>query len=216
MWRYPVLVLCLGYAVGLAALGVVVWRANPGPPDQAIQGVGLGDPRAPAGAVYLSGRRLACAPSERDGMPGSRCTAMIAGETLEIQGWRNPPSSMNRLGGQCEASYAGREWPCHVASRHVQVHWFAYLDGALGLDAAQLAAVRRDYPIENLGEDVFFNALQIVPVLTALVVAGGVLALGWSGMERARWAALIALVAALLALPVAFFGVLVITGGLWD
>lgn len=216
MWRYPVLALCIGYLVALVALGLVVWRANPGPADQAITGVGIGDPRSAQGATYVSGQRLACVPIERAGVPGSRCTVAIAGEVLEIRGWRNPRSDRDQLGGQCEARYAGRDWPCHVDSRHVQVHWFAYLDGSLGLDAAQLAALRRDYPIENMDEWVFMDAMQIVPLVTALVVAGGVLAGGWSGTTRARQTAIVALGAALLTLPVTFFVVLFVTGGLWD
>jgi len=216
MWRYPILALCVGYFVALAVLGVVVWRANPGPAGQAITGIGIGDPRSPEGATYLSGRRLSCLLIERDGLTGSRCTVAIAGETLEIRGWRNPPSHPNQLGGWCEARYAGRDWPCHVGSPHVHVHWFAYLDGSLGLSEAQLAALRQEYPFENLGEGAFSAATQILPFLTALVVAGGVLAGGWSGTTRARQTAIVALGAALLTLPVTFFVVLFVTGGLWD
>lgn len=84
MVRYIVLAVCLAYFVMLAGLAVAVWQAAPGPADQAIIGVGIGSHRDESGVAYLSGRRLACVPVERDGVLGSHYRAPVAGEPLEI------------------------------------------------------------------------------------------------------------------------------------
>ncbi len=191
-------------------------RAAPGPADQAITGVGIGSRWDATGVTYLSGRRLACVPVERDGVLGSRCRAPVAGETLEIGAWRNPPAHPNQLGGWCEARYAGRAWPCRVGSPHVHVHWFAFLDEPLGLSGEQLDALRREHPIENLGEEPFFVAAQLLPPLTALAVGAAVLAGFWPRVRRGSGVAVVALVGAVLAFPCTFFAVLLLTNGFWD
>lgn len=216
MLRYVILAVWLTYFALLAVLAVAVRRAAPGPPDQAITGVGIGRYSGASGIAYLSGRRLTCVPDERAGLPGSRCRVMVAGETLEISAWRNPPSNPHQLGGWCEARYAGKTWSCRVGSRHVHVHWFAYLEEPLGLRQEHLEALRREHVFENLGEDRFVIALQILPPLTAVAVAASVLAGFWPRVRRGAGVALAALVGAGVALPCTFFAVLILTSGLWD
>ena len=215
MLRYAILALCVSYLVLLAVLAVAVWRATPGPPDQAIAGIGIGSHGVGPGIAYLSGRRLTCVPDVRDGLPGSRCRVMVAGKALEIGAWRNPPGHPNQLGGRCEARYAGTLWPCRVDSRHVHVHWFAYLDFPPGLRQEQLDALRREYYFENLGEEPYLAAVLVLPPLTAIAVAGTVLATfrPWARPGPGVPAAISGAVAALLG---TFFATLFLTGGFWD
>ncbi len=214
--RYVILGVCITYFVLLAVLAVTVRRAAPGPPDQAITGIGIGSYWGASGVAYLSGRQLACVPDEHAGLPGSRCSVMVAGERLEISAWRNPPSNPNQLGGRCEARYAGRTWPCRIGSRHVHVHWFAYLDEPLGLGPEQLDALRREHLFENLGEGPFVAASLVFPPLTAIVVAGGVLAGAWPWARRGSGVAAGVVIGGLAALPCTFFAVLFLTSGFWD
>ncbi|CAA9581280.1 MAG: hypothetical protein AVDCRST_MAG88-3362 [uncultured Thermomicrobiales bacterium] len=216
MLRYIILAVCIAYFALLASLAVAVRRAAPGPSDQTITGIGIGSYRGAAGIAFLSGRRLACVPDERDGLHGSRCRVMVAGETLELSSWRNPPSNPNQLGGRCEARYAGQTWPCRIGSRHVHVHWFAYLDEPLGLRPEQLDTLRREHFFENVGEEPFFAAWQVLPPLSAIVVAGGVLAGFWPWARRGPRVAMVALIGALAAFPCTFVAVLTVTSGLWD
>jgi hypothetical protein len=114
------------------ALAIFVQRATPGPPSQDILGVGIGNYYSGAGVAYLSGRRLSCVSLPAEDPFTSICTVSIAGKPLEIRARRNPPADPMQLGGACEAIYDGQQWPCRVGSRHVQVHWFAYIDDPLG------------------------------------------------------------------------------------
>ena len=104
---HGLLAVCLAYFAGLGVLAVALYRWSPGPAARATSGVRIGNNVDPGDRVYLSGRRLACTPEDRDGRMGSRCTIAIHGETLEIRARRNPPSHPNQLGGVCEARYAG-------------------------------------------------------------------------------------------------------------
>lgn len=215
IWRYLALAGCLAYLVLLVGLAVAVRRAAP-TEDRAITGLGIGRYAEASGIAYLSGQRLACVPETRDGVRGSRCTVALAGQTLEIAGWRSPYTGRTPFAGSCEARYAGQEWPCRIGSRHLGVHWFAYLDEPLGLSGEQLAALRREHFFENLDEGPFFAAQQLLPPLTALVVCIGVLAAGGEALERRPLVVAGALVAALATLPGTFFAVLFATRGFWD
>lgn len=184
MWRTVVLALCFVYFAGLVVLAVALYHASPGPSDQAITGVGIGNYVDHDDRVYLSGRRLKCALEERDGRAGSRCTVVIAGETLEIRAWRNPPSHPNQLGGVCEARYAGKARSCWVGSSHVHVPFVAHIGESLGLGREQLRELRCAYFFEKLDEGPFVTATLIVPPLTALVVATAFLAAFWMRIGR--------------------------------
>lgn len=216
MVRAAIVVMCAVYFIGLGLVAIALYRASPGPDDQAIAGVTVGDSTEREDLVYLSGRRLACMPDERDGLVGSRCTIAIAGETLEIRAFRNPRSYPNQLVGVCEARYAGQERTCSFSMRHFGVPYFAYIADSLGLSDDQRAALRREYFFENLGEEVFLAAMRVVPPLTAFVVASGVLAGCWHWSQRRSLVAGAAIIAGLATLPFAFFGMLLATRGFWD
>jgi hypothetical protein len=174
-----------GYALVLAFLGLALHLASPGPEHQELLGVGIGRHGDAGGIVYLSGRRLRCGPTA-DARFSTRCTLEVAGQTLELLARRNPPEQPMQFGGSCAARYAGREWPCEVGSRHVHVHWFAYLDEPLGLSQAQLDALRRQHPVENLPENAFVLGALATPLVTA--VAPVVAVAAWPRRVRRRGA----------------------------
>ena len=211
-----IVVLALTALAVLLALAIFVQCATPGPRSQDILGVGIGNYYSEAGVAYLSGRRLSCAPLPAEDPFTSICTVSIAGKSLEIRARRNPPADPMQLGGACEAVYEGRQWPCRVGSRHVQVHWFAYIDDPLGLDEAQLDGLRRRYLVENLPEEAILRGVVVVPLATSLVVF--LLASAWLWLRRSAGirtllaAAALSLGTGVAILVVAGF----VTGGLWD
>lgn len=99
---------------------------------------------------------------------------------LELYARRNPPTDLKQLGGSCEAFYDGKEWPCQIGSRHVHVHWFAYLNQPLGLNKSQLDALRRQYWIENLPEATFFRSFMVLSLTTIFVVMVTFIRWRWS------------------------------------
>lgn len=214
--RRAIVAACVGYLLVLGLLTLALRAAAPASSGQAIAGVTIGTLAARDDLVHLSGRRFACAPAQRGGLPGSRCTVTIAGETLEVRGFRNPPSHPNQLGGSCEARYAGVERPCSFTFRHLGVPFFANVAASLDLDAGQRSALRREYFFENLGERPFILATFAIPPLTALVVASGVLAGCWDRARRRSLVAGAAIIAGLATLPFAFIGAFVATRGFWD
>jgi hypothetical protein len=214
--RKVILLLSAICFVALAGVAILVYRASPGPASQEILGIGIGDYHSDAGIVYLSGRRLDCTQIEGTRALPSECTVDIAGKTLEIRARRNPPTDPNQLDGTCEASYDGRQWPCSIGSRHVDVHWFAYISEPLDLDAAQLKALRRQYIVENLPEEAFTRGMIVVPLVAALVAALATAV--WLSPRIRRKAAYALLVAAsgVTALTLIFLLSLFLTHGFWD
>ena len=93
----------------------------------------------------------------------------IAGKPLVISARRNLPADPYSLGGACTAVYDQREWPCEIGSRHLGVHWFAHISPRLGLSAAQLDALRRQYPIDNLSEGDVMQGNALVALLSAIL-----------------------------------------------
>lgn len=211
-----IIVLALTALAVLLALAIFVQRATPGPRSQDILGVGIGNYYSDAGVAYLSGRRFSCASLPAEDPFTSICTVSIAGKPLEIRARRNPPAHPVQLGGACEAVYDGQQWPCRVGSRHVQVHWFAYIDDPLGLDEAQLDALRRRYLVENLAEEAILRAVVAVPLPTSLLVF--LLASAWLWLRRpAGIRTLLAAAALSLAAGMAIFVLAgFLTSGLWD
>jgi hypothetical protein len=167
MLRSIVLFLSAATFVALTVLAVLLHRSSPGPTRQEILGVTLG---SGGGMVFISGRRLDCV-RETDPPYKATCTIEIADKRLTIQAARGGPDRM--WGGECQAEYAGQLWPCAIGSRHVHVHWFAHIRDPLGLDGAQMAALRRQYYFENLPEEPFLYGVLIAPVLAALAFGGG-------------------------------------------
>lgn len=202
------------YGLGLTLLAGGLYLASPGPRGQALLGVAIGRHDGPGGIAYLSGRRLSCAPAAEE-PASSRCAVMVAGRPLELLARRNGSDAANQLGGVCSAQYAGREWPCVVGSRHVHTHWFAYLSEPLGLGPAELEALRRQHPVENLPERVFLQGLLLVPIITTLVVTAGSVLWGW-GRRRQRPTLGRSLLLGAAAWVGALALMLSVTGGFWD
>ena len=214
MRRKTALLLIGIYLVLMLGIILALRQAEPGPEDQAIFGMGIGRYQSKEGIVYLSGRRLKCAPINAGGALASTCTIQIAGKTLSITAQRS--TGLNSLMGKCEATYNGQEWPCEIGARHVHVPWFAFINEPLGLTPAQMWGLRLRYPIENLGEGVFFYGILIVPLVTSVIVNLAELVL-LASITRIRWGMVV--VTSLLA-GVAFFGTalfwLQLTHNFWD
>lgn len=175
----PLLIIAVLYAVLLVFLVRSISLASPPPDDsQAVLGVGIGQYSGEWSGgryvgthpAYFSGKRLDC--ESLGDMPlSSRCTTTIFDETLEIIANRNHPDNPLQLGGQCQAFYDGKEWPCEVASRHVHIHWFVYLDNPLGLEESQLDQLKRTYYIENLPQTTFLQGSFLLSILNAVIGA---------------------------------------------
>ncbi|MFO7632187.1 MAG: hypothetical protein R6W76_06600 [Caldilinea sp.] len=146
----------------------------------------------------------------------SICTVSFAGKPLEIRARCNPPADPMQLGGACEAVYAGQQRPCRVGCRHVQIHWFAYIDDPLGLDQTQLDALRRRYLVENLPEEAILRGVVVVPLATSLVVF--LLVSAWLWLRRSTGIGNLLAAAALSRdTGIALFVLAgFLTGGLWD
>jgi hypothetical protein len=214
--RKSILLLSAICLLALVLVAAIIYGASPGPATQEILGVGIGDYHNAGGIAYLSGRRLNCTRVEGAQSFASICTIDIAGKTLEIHARRNPPTDPNQLDGACQASYDGRQWPCSIGSRHVHVNWFAFIPDPLGLDKAQVEALRREYFVENLPEEAFTVGMLVIPVVAAV---GAVLATGvWLWPKVGRKASYVTLVAAsgATALTIAFLVSLLLTRGFWD
>jgi hypothetical protein len=214
--RKLIMLLSAGCLVALAFVATSVYLASPGPASQEIFGVGIGDYHTDAGIVYLSGRRLVCAQTEAAESFPSVCTVDIAGKTLEIRARRNPPTDPQQLAGTCEASYNGKEWPCSIGSRHVDVHWFAFIREPLGLDKAQIEALRREYFVENLPERVFTVGMIVIPVVAALAAVLATSAWLWPRVCRNSFRALLVAASGATTLTIAFLLSVLLTRGFWD
>jgi hypothetical protein len=203
------------YFSALAVLAISLHNASPGPGSQEILGVGIGRYDGAEGIVYLSGRYLHCSQAE-DPSWAAICAIEIAGQPLEIRAQRNPPTDPNQLGGRCAAFYAGQPWPCRIGLRHVQVAWFAYLDEPLGLDKAQLDALRRAYFLENLPESSFVRGITLVTITTAILALLSASIWLWPRMHNKFFYTLAATACGMLSGLVTFFLAIFLTNGFWD
>ena len=215
MIRKVILLVSIIYFIILGALGFVIYQASPGPASQEIFGIGISDQSSADSIVYLSGRRLSCFPLEDTRQFAVTCSVELAGHQLEVQARRNTPYAPNQLGGICQALYNGQSWPCTLASRHVNVNWYAYLP-SLGLSSTQLASLRYQYPVENQPETVFLISLAVVPLTTAVVVI--LLVVGWDcagarGKKHWMLKGLTAGVIALIGTSLVWFS---LTNAFWD
>lgn len=214
--RKLILLVSVLFVVSLSLLAILIYRASPGPVSQEITGVGIGSYDNESGIIYLSGRRLNC-----DQLDGSQaftasCTVDIAGKTLEIHARRNLTTDSHQLSGTCEAFYDGEEWPCSIGSRHVHVHWFAFLSEPLGLNRTQLEALRRQYLIENLPQEIFPGGAVLVSAMAALIVILG--ASAWLWPKRRNRFSFLAVVTTLgsASLVSSFLLFFLLTQGFWD
>ncbi len=172
------------YFLLLVVLALFVVAAKPGPPGQITQGVRLGDWQSERGTVYFSGKRLTCEPAPAGTIYTERCRIEIAGEELGLLVGPRPIDLVTARGA-CQATYAGREYPCTLQAHH---NWpaasVAYVSGGLNLNAEQLDAVRRRFPIENLPEIVFVRGGLVLWPVTALALFGLVLSFLLQHMQR--------------------------------
>jgi hypothetical protein len=216
MVRKSVLLISVIYFVALALLAMLLYRASPGPVSQEILGVGIGSHDDESGVVYLSGRRLNCDLSDGTQAFTSTCTVEISGKMLEIHARRNPATDPNQLGGTCEAFYDGQRWSCSIGSRHVHVHWFAYIREPLGFSGDQLEALRRQYFFENLPEGAFLAGVVVVPFVTMLLTVLAAALWLWPRTRRRITVALLVAASGVASLSVTFVLALLLTGGFWD
>lgn len=153
------------YFVLLAVLASFVLAAKPGPAGQLTQGVRLGDWQSEPGTVYFSGKRLTCEAAPAGTIYNERCRINIAGQELALLVSDRPLTYTAR--GACQATYAGREYPCTLQTHH---NWpaasVAYVSGGLDLSAEQLDAVRRRFPNENLPEQNIVQGTHVSCTLT--------------------------------------------------
>lgn len=212
MKRKIILSLTILSFLALGMLAMLVYQASPGPASQDILGVTLGrSDNEDTNIAFLSGRRLDCVP-EAEPPYTSTCTVTIAGNPLTIQAYRNSPTHLMPLGGGCEATYNGQIWPCQISSRHISVHWFAHISQPLGLDKAQMDALRQQYFIENLPEDPFILGIWMSAILVTILVL-----IGWfSWYPRQRYAWLTAVPVGLVTFVATFYFTLFFTSGFWD
>ncbi len=202
------------YFVALALLAIFLHQASPGPRSQEIVGVSIGQNDSNDGAVYFSGRRLRCSELADDPTFATVCNIEIAGKALEIRARRNP--FPDTLDGICEASYDGQQWPCEMGSRHIHVRWFAFIEDPLGLDKAQLDALRREYFFENLPEEPFIRAIFTLPVVTAVAMMLTVGAWLWPGARHKLVVVPTLAVVGVISVVGTFFFTVFATNGFWD
>lgn len=212
MIRKIVLILSLLTLTALAVLVWLVYEASPGPESQVIWGLTLGDSASERGIAFLSGRRLACLPQAEPPYTAT-CTVTIEGQPLTIQAFRNAPPNLMQLSGGCAATYAGQTWPCEISSRHVHIHWFAWIRDPLDLDATQMDALRQQYFFENLAEEPFLMGIYIFPILVTVFVLAG-LSAGQRPFTKRKW--LTAVSIAIFTLITTFCFAIWLTGGFWD
>ncbi len=214
--RQLLLLAAIGYFIGVAILTVMLHRASPGPESQTITGVGIGDWRGEQGIALLSGRRLNCNQVDNIAPFTTLCGVEIAGKLLEIQARRNEPPNLNQLGGECAAFYDGQRWSCKIGSRHVHVHWFAFIEPPLGLSSVQMDDLRQTYFFENLSEEPFLIGSVVTAVLATLLILANFFVWVWPKAERKAvvWAT---------AVPIGFitflgslFWAVMQTGSFWD
>ena len=199
----------------LAALAVLAWlvhQASPAPDSQVIRGLTLGEFASEKGVAFLSGRRLDCI-SEAESPYTATCTIAIEGQPLTIQAFRNPLTHPIQLGGGCTATYAGQEWLCETSSRHVHIHHFAWIRDPLGLETAQMDALRQRYFFENLAEEPILTSVFVFPILVTLLVLAGLFA-GQRPFTKRKWATAVSL--GIFTLVSTFFFAVRLTNGFWD
>ena len=214
--RKLIYLLATVYFVGLFAVGAWVHQASfPSWQHRTITGVIIGDFAGEAEAVRISARRLQCDdPAGGDIYAPATCIGSLAGQVLQIRATRNPPEHPNTLDGVCQAVYDGQPWPCDVVWGYdlPSIH----LLEPLGLDADQLAALRRLYLVENLPEVTIVRGMTAAVLLTPLVVALASAAWLW----RKRWHWVYRVVTPVVLAALSFIGAVIatalITRGLWD
>lgn len=204
------------YFLLLAALAVLLRGAAPGPAAQVVQGVRLGAWEGAEGTVYFSGQRLRCEPAA-DSDYAEACRAEIAGQALTLAARPRRMGDSLTARGVCVATYGGRAWPCTLQSHHTYPGaTVAHLVDPLGLDAGQMSALRRRFPIENLPETTMVHGALILWPLTALALVLALVAVWPYGRVRRAYTGLVFAAWSMIALLGTPWVLAFLTRGFWD
>jgi len=172
--------LTLLFGVLIIVLAIVLNHSAPGPAEQEILGVSIGHWDFDNERAYISGKRLTCQPVvDTDETFSSVCTLEIQDKTLTIWASRNGPNSNMMFGGQCKASYGDERLTCDIGSRHVHIHWFAFVEQPAALDEADMAQLRQHFFWENLSETFFVTLIQGIALITAVLAVANLFVLLW-------------------------------------
>ena len=171
--------LLMGYAALLN-------RSGPGPADQEIQGIAIGQYQAETGIAMISGKRLDCQMTPNDVEFNSTCSIEVQGETLTILAAWNTPQDRNMFDGQCAAFYGDETLTCSYGSPHVHVHGFAYVSMPSALELTDMNQLRRQYWFENRPESFYVSSIFVIGFLAALLAVANLFTLLWN-RSRSRW-----------------------------
>lgn len=169
MLRKTVLAPALLYFVALAAFAALLFQGRPA--ATGVTEIGFGEWQSDAGFVYISGRRLACAPLAGDDPFTTRCTVPIQGSLLTVK-VRPVTLRPGHFAGRCAAEYRGHHYPCRPDLHRGTVRPIALIEGSLGLSAPQREALRDQYWVEN-GR---FPSPYLLALLSALVALAAIIA----------------------------------------
>lgn len=206
------------FAVFMGVLAVLLNRSAPAPADQEILGISIGHWNSNGEQAYISGRRLTCQPASEAEAPYQEvCTLDVQGETLTVWASRNDRNSNMIFGGRCEATYGDEQLKCDIGSRHVHVHWFAFLDKPTALDSADLAQLQWQYLFENLPETFFVSLIWGIGGITAVLAVANLFTLLWHRIENRVFLSIVGGVpVAIVFFYAGMFGTIWLTGPFWD
>jgi hypothetical protein len=192
------------YLIAFVAFIALMRLAAPGPTGQTIQGVRIGAWKGDAHTAYFTGKRLRCEPAQPASTYTELCRIDIAGQELMLSGrLRQDGEPQMTARGACAAEYAGQTWACELQSHsNYPAAAVAYITGGLDLDAAQLADVRRRFPIENTPETTIVRTLLALWPVTAVALIVTVLT-SWPKARRGK---------VIDGIAIALFGLAVIVG----
>lgn len=169
MLRKTVLGAVVLYMIAVGLFAVLLLRSRPA--AGGIPEIGIGARDADGGVVYISGRRLECDSLSGDARVAVRCGLAIDGDPLTIEAG---PDTMlaSIMARDCEATFRGQSYSCRPELRRGTVRTIVHIQEPLGLEPAELEALRGRYWVEN-GR---FPDVPFIALVTALVATVGVVA----------------------------------------
>ncbi|MCP5097651.1 MAG: hypothetical protein GY943_19050 [Chloroflexi bacterium] len=201
----------------VAIISIMLHQSSPGPDGQEILGVSIGAYEGESGIAHISGRALDCQPTDADNEFNSACQIEIHGKQLTIFASRNGTDHSMQLGGTCTAVYDSSPLNCHIGSRHVHMHWFAFINQPENFSATDMDILRMQYFFENLSEIFYVRFVFIVATMIAILVMWN----GWVWIRPYLQKKKVFAVAAIL--PIGFVSfyislmtLAVVTSGFWD
>ncbi|MBE9159495.1 hypothetical protein IQ265_22060 [Nodosilinea sp. LEGE 06152] len=139
--------------------------ASPAVLEGGIAYAQLGVP--PAETLTLPGRAFTCVLSDKL----DQCTATVEGQPLNIS-MQYPTSERVSFasGVTCQATYGGNPFECGASYDYGPGALpIAGFSSTLGLSATQMAAIRRTYPFDQVGESGWFGLTQKVAIASAIL-----------------------------------------------